>query len=680
MGLSGSVRREPRAVWVAAGVFIVALLLRLECVRELLGSGLWDYLRLDPLYYHDWAVRISRGDVMGRETYEMTPLYAYALGGLFKLFGYSLLLPRLIQAVLGAGSCAMVALLGCRVFGRAEGLLGGLAFAAYGPALFHDTQIMKTVLTVALSTATATVLFFSQGDRARWLLSGGALLGLTALCQENIDVTLPLLLAWIAWRGRDAPWRTRAARCAALAAGFAIVVSPVTLRNYLVSGDFVLVTTGGGEVFYTGNNEGASGKYQPPDFVRPDTFFEHEDFRAEAARRLGHPVTRKQSDAFWWKEGVRFIAGHPASYAALLWDKLTTYFNDFERPDNYSYYNFGRFEPLLRMPLVRFGWVAPLGILGLALSARRWETLLPLHAVVGCYVLSGLVFFTQDRYRMPMIPLLTLFAAHGAVTLCRAARQRELGTLAWGAPAILLLAWFVNRDPNNPARFEAQNHGILGEMYLYAGRPAEAAAEFKTVLAMMNTTTGRNAFGTGATAQARRMIASAHFGIVLAQDAAGSRAGPGHEETITHLRAASLSPDTDQRRDALIRLGALLLAGGDSAGAVDAYAGAVSADPAPGRERFECQLHLGEALQRSGRAADALNAVEEALREAPADLPPVHLADAHYGEALIYLHDLPDRDQAARHLHEALRLNPSHPRAEWIRQTLATLETVPSLR
>src|SRR6185436_19117934 len=140
-----------------------------------------------------------------------------------------------------------------------------------------------------------------------------------------------VLLAWIAWR---AP-RGRKLLCGvALVAAYAIVVSPATIRNYAVSGDVVLITSGGGEVFYTGNNEHASGHYRPPAFVRPDPFFEHEDFRAEAARRLGRPVSRRESDAFWWSEGTRFIREHPGKWLSILGGKLTTYFRDYERPDN----------------------------------------------------------------------------------------------------------------------------------------------------------------------------------------------------------------------------------------------------------------------------------------------------------------------------------------------------------
>ncbi len=655
-------RADAGAAWILAGVFAVALAFRLAAVWQLGRSGLWDYLRLDPLYYHDWALRIARGELVGRQTYEMTPLYAYALGGVFALFGEGLLLPRLLQALLGAGTCTIVAHLGQKIFGRAEGLLAGLALAAYGPSLFHETQIMKTVLTVALSTAAAAAVCLSEGRRPARLAAGGALLGLTALCQENVNVALPVLAVWAAWR---APRGGRLACAGALAAGWALAVAPVAARNLAVSGDFVLITTGGGEVFYTGNNEHASGRYRPPAFVRPDPFFEHEDFRAEAARRLARPVTRKESDAFWWGEGWRFIAADPWRWLLLLWDKLTVYFTDYERPDNYSYGNFRLFLPVLSLPLARFGWIAPPGLVGLALSARRWAELIPLHATMGVYLLSALVFFTQDRYRMPMVPLLALFAAHGVVTLGRAALRRDARGLAWGLPAVGLLALAVNRDAGQSLAFRAQNEGILGEMYLQSGRPAEAAARFRETLRLLE---GYPGDSTGD--QHRRVVASAHFGLAIALETAGAAAPAG--EVLAHLRAAGASPDADLRRDALGRAGALLLSGGDAAAATEAYRSAAEAAPAD----LALRLRFAEALHRGGRPREALEEVESALREAPPADPRL-LASAHFGRALLY-RDLGDPAAMRRHLAEALRLDPAHPRADWMRHALSSAGEEPS--
>ena len=135
---------------IVGGTFCGALALRLVALQQLHASGLWDWLRTDPLYYYEWAVRISHGEVIGAGTYEMTPLYAWLLGALFALCGPGLWAPRLLQCAVGSGICALVALLGCRIFGRLAGALAGAGAALYGPLIFHDIQIMKTALTASI--------------------------------------------------------------------------------------------------------------------------------------------------------------------------------------------------------------------------------------------------------------------------------------------------------------------------------------------------------------------------------------------------------------------------------------------------------------------------------------------------------------------------------------------------
>jgi len=639
---------------IVGGTFCGALALRLLALQQLHTSGVWDYLRLDPLYYHEWAVRISGGELIGSGTYEMTPLYAWLLGGVYALCGTGLWVPRLIQCAAGSGICALVALLGCRVFGNAAGLVAGAGAALYGPLIFHDLQIMKTSLTVCLATVTAAALWRSGGSRTVWIAIAGALMGATALTQENLNVILPVMLAWIAVRS---PRGTRLRHAAILVAAWACVIAPATIRNAAVSGDFVLITSGGGEVFYTGNNENASGRYRIPHFVRPDPFFEHEDFRAEAARRLGRPVTRKESDAFWWREGVRFITDHPRAYVSLLADKLATFFNSFERPDNYSYYLVAEFVPLLQLPLLRFGWVAPFGVLGMLLALPRWRDLLPLYATVSAFVLSALLFFTQDRYRMPMIPLLILFGGHAASWLAATLGARRWRSLAWCLPLLALLAAAMNRDPGNNLAFEAQNRGILGEMRLYAGQAGRAREDFDAALGML-----RGYPGDTSGRQHDRVIAAGHFGIALAIEM-DPNAGT-QEERIEHLRAALDAPDADTRRDAADRLGAALMARSDFAGAARALQAAVEAAP----DSFSMRLHLAEAQHRAGDPQAALRTVQAALAETiPASA--AERADAHYGLALVH-RDLGDPAAMREQLRICLAANPAHPRAAWIRAQL----------
>ena len=88
------------------------------------------------------------------------------------------------------------------------------------------------------------------------------------------------------------------------------------------------------------------------------------------------------------------------------------------------------------------------------------------------------------------------------------------------------------------------------------------------------------------------------------------------------------------------------------------------------------RLRIAESLHKSGDPAGALAVVSEALTDAERGEPldSLLLADAHYGLALIRLTGLPEPAEAAHHLSEVLRLNPAHPRAEWIRTTLARME------
>ncbi len=590
----------------AGAVFALALGVRLLYLYQLHAAGLWRYLRLDPLYYHQWGQRIAAGDWLGTSVFEMSPLYAYVLGVFYRLFGEDPLGPRLLHCVLGALVCALLVIAGRLAFGRTQGILAGALFALYGPALYYDGQLMKTSLEISF-TALMTFAFYlagrgAPGPRPWGLFAGGVLLGLTALMRENILVAAPLFFIWVLWPRPGHPWRRGIVAAAALTAGTILPIAPFTTRNLLVAREAVLITSLGGENFYTGNNLQASGRYTPPPFVRPDPQYEHDDFRNEAARRLGRPLTRREANDFWFDEGLRFIAGHPLRYLALLWDKLEVFFNDFERPDNFSFYNFRRFCSILRAPLPHFGWVAPLGLLGIALAAGRWRDLLPLHVTLLSFVASALIFFTQSRYRVPAVPILCLFAAHAAVSLAAAARRLQWRTLAWAVPVLALLTLWVTMDPGNTPLFDAQNEGLVAEMHLEAGDLTAAGAAYRRSLAALEALPMAGSPGVG------RLQANAHLGLARTLMRQGDRAGG-----IGELRLAAASPRPDVRFNALMLLALLATEDRDVQGALDDLRRAVAED----RDSYEARMMFAEALLRAGQRGEAIAQLDEALRIAP---------------------------------------------------------------
>src|SRR5262245_48748837 len=182
-------------------LFSVALAVRLLYLLQYRSSPFYDFLHLDPLYYHDWAVRIASGDWLGREVFEQSPLYPYLLAIYFMIFGKGLLLLHLIQFAIGSTTAVLTYLLGSRIFGRASGLAAGIAAALYAPFVFYEGQVMKEFLTPFFSAA--MLLLYHAALTARvsrnpsWrapalFALSGLCIGFAALVRDNFLLLLPL--------------------------------------------------------------------------------------------------------------------------------------------------------------------------------------------------------------------------------------------------------------------------------------------------------------------------------------------------------------------------------------------------------------------------------------------------------------------------------------------------------
>src|SRR5256712_10323347 len=124
--------------------------------------------------------------------------------------------------------------------------------------------------------------------------------------------------------------------------------------------------------------------------------------------------------------------------------KLIIFGNFFGRPDNLYYAIPRRFSPPLA-PLTRafppqdwatlhvpsgpsraavrihffstFGTVAPFGLVGIYQTRRRWRRFLPLYVVLFGYMGTVLLFFNFSRFRVPIVPILALFASESLLAI-----------------------------------------------------------------------------------------------------------------------------------------------------------------------------------------------------------------------------------------------------------------------
>jgi len=415
--------------WVA-GAVVVGTALRVAHVLALRDSPFFTHLVVDPEYYDAWAQRIAAGDWLGDRAFYMDPLYPYVLGTLYGVVRRDLLLARSMNVAFSAGTCLLVARIGRQIGGAAVGALAALGFALYAPDVFYVGEVDKTSLSLLLGAAALTLgLERSAGRR----LGAGIAMAAAALTRANFLLFVPLGMM-VALVESGAP-RDRVRGAVAFAAGAALVLAPVAWRNHHVSGAWVLTTTQAGQNFYTGNNpSNPYGAYGAVPFVRPNPHFEETDFRAAAEAKTGHTMTPREVSSFWFREGLAHVAAAPAFAARAFGWKLVLFWNDFEISDNQDQYLLERFSWVLRLPLLHFGWVAPLALLGAVGSWRRGRAVRLLAGFVVVYWASLVVFFLFSRYRLPVVLALLPLAALGLTDLDgRVRARRDL------APALVLL-------------------------------------------------------------------------------------------------------------------------------------------------------------------------------------------------------------------------------------------------
>ena len=426
-----------REIVAAAMIFAIAAALRFAHVATIASEPAVRYPVLDALAYHQWALEILRGDWLGDRVYYQDPLYPFFLAGVYATFGAGSLGVLFAQAALDAASAVLLFATARRLFGGAPAVAAGLLAAGYAPFLYYSALLLKAPLKLFLFNSSFLLLVrAAQAGRPRQWLAAGIALGLATLLRGNALLFVPLLLMWIALdRARTPSLRVRSAAFAC--AGIALALLPVAARNYAVGGEWVVLNSQAGQNFYIGNFRGNdTGGYRAPPFLRADPRYEEDDFAREAEQALGRELSPAEVSRYWWRRGLDEIRADPGHFVRHLSRKLLVLVNHHEIADNYSFDFVAEVgAPLLRWPLPSYGLLLPLALCGAAFSWRRRDAWL-LHGFALAYAASLLVFFNLSRLRLPMVPIVIMFAGFGLVEIARRLARRDL---AAAAPALVFL-------------------------------------------------------------------------------------------------------------------------------------------------------------------------------------------------------------------------------------------------
>lgn len=399
----------------------------------------------DGLAYLRWAAAISQDGWIGSQVFYQTPLYPYFLAVVRSLLGPELMQIWVLQAVLGAGSCALMALGAARLFNPAVGLIAGLMLAFYAPIISFDLQIDKVVFDPLLTTALiACVANVNRKPTARGFLGCGVLSGLAAINRENAIILLLVLIPWCMWLSRGMEIKRRGKWMGALVGGVVCVVMPISLRNSLIGKEFHLVTSQFGPNFYIGNSAEADGIYRPLKPDRGDAQYERIDATELAEQAMGHSLSPGGVSRYWARRAFADIKADPVRWFRLLGRKVALTLTNTELADSHTHDRYVVWSPVLNVldSIWGFGVVFGLAAVGFVLAwdirAQWW----PVAMMALVYLPAVAIFYVFARYRITLVVLLIPFAAAAIVRLPMLAKHRRIIVPASAAGAIALsLVW-----------------------------------------------------------------------------------------------------------------------------------------------------------------------------------------------------------------------------------------------
>jgi tetratricopeptide (TPR) repeat protein len=423
-------------------IFLFALVVRLIYLYQAsLNNPLLDYPQMDANEYVTWARKILRGEFL-HDWVTYTPMYPLYLAPFLAVLKNAYAIFAAFH-VIGALQAVVVGKIAEEVFSRKIGIVAALLAATYWPFVLYEATFHAENLTLIAISASLLFLLKAIDGRPRYFLWSGVFFAVAALTRSNLYLFIPVAVVAVAAsilraflrRSEDAPVGRgdipcpcgsgrRLPKCcvsikvalrrlalkktwalAAFLLPITVLTTPLLLWNYRLTGDLMLRGQGPLSV-YLGNN---------PDFegFAPRSGLDFRNLLYEPTAE-GY-TTQASQETYWWNRTKQVIRERPGDWLRLQGRKLLMNLNAFEVSQEFDIQFYRKQSWWLSLPWPGAGLVLPLGIIGMVLVGFRDPKSRILSAFVILYFLSIFPVQVAARYRLPMFPVLIVFAAYSVV-------------------------------------------------------------------------------------------------------------------------------------------------------------------------------------------------------------------------------------------------------------------------
>lgn len=622
--------------WILPLLLFIGIALRLYYFLAIRDTPEFQVPLLDVQWYHERALSFAAGEGPATNDVFRPPFYTFFLGTIYRAGLAWPAGPRLVQFLIGLGTVALVGGVARVVFDRATGYAAAALALFYYPFVFFEGEVLVTSLFLFILMGGLLLAARAPGGPPWLWPASGFVFGLAAITRPTIVPFFPLLLVW-QWRhgphGPHGPPGRRVAHILLLAAALAVLPAAAMIRAHAISGEWIPIASQGGVNFFIGNNGLADGKTATvPGWV--DVQYETKQYednvglaaKAIAERETGRSLGPGAVSSYWRGKALRWMAEHPGRAAGLMLRKAYYLVNQREIPNNRLIGAYVReAAPLLFFLSVGIGILFPLGVAGVFVrggSRAGRELLLCYFFVEAALVVA---FFICSRFRIPVVPVWIIFAAHLLVELFRRrAAFPWARSLAIAVPlaALSLSRFFDVSEVRDLASIDFARAWAFSQ----TGRTVEAEREYRKVIELepRNPRPKINLGGilarTGRFDEAERLLIGAYdndpsYGSFVWNNVAGIRMMCGDLAGARESLERAIDADPDDA-DVYTNLANVLRALGDAEGAMAMYDEAIRRGTT-----FGAVARLGRlrAVADAGRLAEATDGARAWCGEHPDD-------------------------------------------------------------
>ena len=303
---------------------------------------------------------------------------------------------KIAQSMAGAIGVVLIAVAAFRLGGARSAKAAAAIAAIYPPLVwvagYAYSESIFWPIGLGLALVMSRALESTRQEMWKRAIILGLFTGVSILVRAATLLFVPLSALWLIYKRR---WIT----LAGMAIGLVLVLTPWTIRNIKFYGHFVLVASDGGVTFWTGNNKLATGEGDMA--ANPHLKLANQELRD----RYPH-LTEEQMEPIYYQESLGWMREHPGDFVWLMARKV--------------FYTVVPIGPSYKVHSARYFWASVLsyGLLLPLAAIGSWRLGPQRSRLAGMWILAAaavatcLVFFPQERFRIPVIdPALILLAS-----------------------------------------------------------------------------------------------------------------------------------------------------------------------------------------------------------------------------------------------------------------------------